>query len=59
MIGSIPENSGKKLVQLLRISKNDRIDSWEFRKKAGSDPENFKKRSDRFLGIPEKSWLSC
>jgi hypothetical protein len=35
MIGSIPENSGKGPDQLLRFSKNDRIVSWEFRKKTG------------------------
>jgi hypothetical protein len=39
----------------LRISKKDRIDSWEFRKKSGSVYENSKKRSDQFLGIPEKA----
>jgi hypothetical protein len=31
------------LVQRLGISKNDRIDSWEFRKKAGTVVGNFKK----------------
>jgi hypothetical protein len=36
------------------ISKKDRIDFWEFRKKADSATEDFKKRMDRFLGIPEK-----
>jgi len=52
--GSIPENSGKCPAQLLRILKKDRIDSWEFRKMSGSVAEDFKKRSDRFLRIPEK-----
>jgi hypothetical protein len=47
------------LVQLLRISKNDRIDFQEFRKKAGTVAGNLKKSSDRFLGIPEKSRHSC
>jgi hypothetical protein len=51
--------AGKRLARLLRISKNDRIVFWEFREKTGSVAENFKKRSDRFLRIPEKERLSC
>jgi hypothetical protein len=47
---TFPKSPGREL----RISKKDRIDSWEFRKKTGSTAENFKKRPDRFLRIPEK-----
>jgi hypothetical protein len=46
--------SGKRLHQQLRISKKARIDFWQFRKKTGSGSENFKKRTDQFLRIPEK-----
>jgi hypothetical protein len=48
----------KRTTRLLRILKKDRIDFWEFRKKAGSVAEYFQKRLDRSLRIPEKGWLS-
>jgi hypothetical protein len=48
MIGSISGNSGKKLAQLLRISKKERINFWEFRKKAGTVTENPRKRVASF-----------
>jgi hypothetical protein len=38
----------------LRISKNDRIASWQFKKKFDAVAEDCKKRADRLLRIPEK-----
>jgi hypothetical protein len=45
MIGSSSENSGKRLTLLLRILKKERIKFWEFRKKAHTVAENFKKKT--------------
>jgi hypothetical protein len=61
-LSKLPFASGqfrKNVDQIVKNFKKVRINSREFRKKAGSVAEIFKKRADQFLIIPEKSRFGC